>query len=81
MMSDPALGIYASEVMKQQTMRGFEMYGKTTRRTQFLADMDQIIPWPQLAAAVQTVYPKISENGGRPPIALERKLRIYSPQL
>ena len=67
--------------MKQQTLAGFEKYGKTTRRAQFLADMDQIIPWPELAAAVQTVYPKISENGGRPPIPVERMLRIYFLQL
>ncbi len=25
--------------MKQQTLTGFEKYGKTTRRAQFLADM------------------------------------------
>src|SRR5258708_36410744 len=43
--------------------------------------MDKIIPWPELAAAVQRVYPKISETGGRPPIALERMLRIYFLQL
>ena len=67
--------------MKQQTLTSFEKFGKTTRRAQFLLDMDQIIPWPELAAAVQTVYPKISENGGRPPIPLERMLRIYFLQL
>src|SRR5258708_5385281 len=67
--------------MKQQTLTGFEKYGKTTRRAQFLADMDKIIPWPELAAAVQSAYPKVSENGGRPPIALERMLRIYFLQL
>lgn len=67
--------------MKQQTLSGFEKYGKTTRRAQFLADMDRIIPWPEMTAAVQTVYPKISENGGRPPIPLERMLRIYFLQL
>ena len=39
--------------MKQQTLTGFEKYGKTTRRAQFLADMNQIIAWPELAAAVQ----------------------------
>jgi len=33
--------------MQQQTLSGFEKYGKTTRRAQFLADMDQIIPWPE----------------------------------
>ena len=67
--------------MKQHTLTGFEKYGKTTRRAQFLADMDRIIPWSQMTAAVQTVYPKISENGGRPPIPLERMLRIYFLQL
>lgn len=50
--------------MKQQTLTGFEKYGKTARRAQFLADMDRIIPWPEMTAAVATVYPKISEQGG-----------------
>ena len=63
--------------MKQQTLTGFEKYAKTTRRAQFLADMDKIIPWSELAAAIEPAYPKISENGGRPPIPLERMLRIY----
>ncbi len=67
--------------MKQQTLSGFEKYGKTTRRAQFLAAMERIIPWPEMTAAVETVYPKISENGGRPPIPLERMLRIYFLQL
>jgi transposase, IS5 family len=67
--------------MKQHTLSGFEKYGKTTRRAQFLADMEQIIPWLDLTAAVRTVYPKVSENGGRPPIPLERMLRIYFLQL
>ena len=48
--------------MKQLTLTGIEKYSKTTRRAQLLADMDQIIPWPELAAAVQTVYPKISKE-------------------
>jgi IS5 family transposase len=43
--------------------------------------MDRIIPWPEMTAAVATVYPKISEQGGRPPIPLERMLRIYFLQL
>jgi transposase, IS5 family len=46
--------------MKQHMLSGIEKYGKTTRRAQFLADMERIIPWPELTAAVQTVYPKIS---------------------
>lgn len=67
--------------MKQQTLTGFEKYGKTTRRAKFLADMDRIIPWPEMTSPVATVYPKISEQGGRPPIPLERMLRIYFLQL
>lgn len=30
--------------MKQQTLAEFEKYGKTTRRAQFLAEMDQVVP-------------------------------------
>ncbi len=67
--------------MKPQTLSGFEKFGKTTRRAQFLSDMDRIIPWTELAAAVEKVYPKGSEAGGRPPIPLERMLRIYFLQL
>ena len=67
--------------MKQQTQSGFEKYVKTKRRARFLSDIDRIIPWPEMTAAVATVYPKISEQGGRPPIPLERMLRIYFLQL
>ena len=67
--------------MKQQTLAGFERYGKTTRRAQFLAEMDRIVPWAELAAVVEPVYPKVSELGGRPPIPLQRMLRIYFLQL
>ena len=38
--------------MKQQTLTGFEKYAKTTRRAQFLANMDRIVPWPAVTAAV-----------------------------
>ena len=67
--------------MKQQTLTGFEKFGKTTRRAQFLSDMDRILPWPELVAVVDPVYPKVSELGGRPPIPLERMLQIYFLQL
>jgi IS5 family transposase len=63
--------------MKQQTLAGFEKYGKTTRRAQFLVEMDRVVPWAQLAAVIEPVYPKAGPEGGRPPIALERMLRIY----
>lgn len=67
--------------MQQQTLSGFEKYGKTTRRAQFLAEMDQVVPWEELSAVIEPVYPKVSDAGGRPPIALERMLRIYFLQL
>lgn len=67
--------------MKQQTLTGFEKYGKTTRRARFLADMDRILPWAELTAVVEPVYPKVSEQGGRPPLPLERMLRVYFLQI
>lgn len=67
--------------MKQQTLGGFQKYAKTTRRAKFLAEMDRVVPWPQLTAAIEPVYPKGSPAGGRPPVQLERMLRIYFLQL
>jgi len=64
--------------MKQQTLAGFERYGKTTRRAQFLSEMEQVVPWEKLCALIEPVYPKGgSSEGGRPPVPLERMLRIY----
>ena len=54
---------------------GFERYGKTTRRAAFLADMERVVPWAQLCALIEPVYPKA--GNGRPPVGLERMLRIY----
>jgi IS5 family transposase len=67
--------------MKQQTLTGFEKHMKTTRRAQFLADMASIVPWQELQGVVDPVYPKVSELGGRPPIELQKMLRIYFLQL
>jgi IS5 family transposase len=52
-----------------------------TRRAQFLSEMDRFVPWTELTAVVETVYPKASEAGGRPPIPLKRMLRVYFLQL
>jgi transposase, IS5 family len=67
--------------MKQQTLTAFEQYGKPTRRAKFLADMERILPWAELLEVIEPFYPKVSETGGRPPIRLERMLRIYFLQL
>ena len=54
---------------------GFEKYIKTTRRAQFLAEMDRVVPWRELCARIEPVYPKAGD--GRPPIGVERMLRMY----
>jgi IS5 family transposase len=48
---------------------------KTTRRERFLARMETLIPWAQLLAVIEPFYPK--GQRGRPPIGLERMLRVY----
>lgn len=54
---------------------GFEKYTKTTRRAVFLAEMDCAVPWSELCALIDPVYPKAGD--GRPPIDLELMLRVY----
>jgi IS5 family transposase len=64
--------------MKQRTLamaNGFERYGKKTRRAEFLEEMELVVPWAELCALVEPVYPKA--GNGRPPVGLERMLRIY----
>ncbi|BDC45513.1 hypothetical protein PTKU15_88100 [Paraburkholderia terrae] len=54
-----------------------EITGKkrVTRRQRFLAEMEKIVPWHRLLSAIEPHYPKGMR--GRPPIGLERMLRIY----
>ena len=64
--------------MRQQTLaagNGFERYGKRTRRAEFLSEMERVVPWAELVALVKPHYPK--EGNGRPPVGVERMLRIY----
>lgn len=55
---------------------GFEKYRKQTKKEQFLAEMDNIIPWKDLTAAIEPYYPN-PEGAGRRPIGIERMLRIH----
>lgn len=68
--------------MKQRSlaMTGYFDKGKKTRREQFLAEMDQVVPWARLYALIEPHYPKGSPAGGRPPLPLERMFRIYCLQ-
>jgi len=56
-------------------MTGFERYTKKTRRAEFLEQMEQVVPWEKLCALIEPYYPKA--GGGRPPVGVERMLRIY----
>ena len=55
---------------------GFEVYRKPTRREKFLADMERVVPWAELCELIDPVYPR-PVGAGRPPVGLERMLRIY----
>src|SRR5260370_21618600 len=61
----------------QRTFAGlaWSQKGKVTRREQFLAEMDRVIPWKQLLAMIEPYYPKAGQ--GRQPLGLEKMLRIY----
>ena len=67
--------------MKQQTLAmaadqsGYEQYRKPTRRDEFLATMEVIVPWAALCEVIEPHYPKA--GNGRRPIGLERMLRIH----
>ena len=56
-----------------------EQYRKPTRRERFLEEMNRVVPWADLAAAIEPVYPK-AEGPGRPPVGVERMLRIHCLQ-
>ena len=62
---------------EQRTFAGiaWSRKGKVTRREQFLAEMDAVIPWDQLLALIEPYYPKAGR--GRQPLGLEKMLRIY----
>ena len=71
--------------MKQQTLAmaadqgaGFERYRRPTKREVFLQTMNEIVPWAQLCEVIAPHYPK--GDGGRPPIGLERMLRMHFVQ-
>jgi len=64
--------------MKQMTLaagRGFEKHMRPTRKAEFLARMEGLMPWPEFCALIEPHYPKA--GNGRPPVGLERMLRMY----
>jgi len=67
--------------MKQTSFSEAEFASKKklTRRERFLAEIETATPWPALVAALLPYYPK-GDGRGRPPMGLERMLRMYIAQ-
>ena len=64
--------------MKQLTLaatKGFEKHSRATRKAEFLARMEGLMPWAEFCALIEPHYPKA--GNGRPPVGLERMLRMY----
>jgi len=64
--------------VKQMTFagaKGFEVHGRATRKAEFLARMDALVPWGEFCALVEPHYPRA--GNGRPPVGVERMLRMY----
>jgi transposase, IS5 family len=57
---------------------GFELSPKTTRKRQFLDEMNQAVPWDDLVALIQPHAP--AGKTGRPPFAVATLLRIHFMQ-
>ncbi len=52
---------------------------RLTRRDRFLAEIEAVTPWTLLVAELEPFYPK-GKGRGRPPIGLEKMLRMYIAQ-
>lgn len=52
---------------------------KQTRRDRFLAQIEAVTPWEVLTQVIAPHYPS-SGGRGRPPVGLERMLRMYVAQ-
>lgn len=67
--------------MKQISFSDVEFAAKkkVTRRERFLMELDCLVPWQALLDLIDPYYPKSGERG-RPPIGLERMLRMYIAQ-
>ena len=57
---------------------GFVKHPKQTRKAQFLAEMDQVVPWPRLITLIEPYYPRPGQ--GRRPFPLVTMLRIHFMQ-
>jgi len=63
--------------MKQKSFAssGFELVTKSTRKREFLDEMNLVVPWTELVALIEPYAP--SGKTGRPPFAVATMLRIH----
>jgi IS5 family transposase len=68
---------WSLEMTEQRTFADAILSNKkrTTRREQFLTEMDAVIPWARVEALVEPHYPKAGR--GRRPLPMATMLRIY----
>jgi IS5 family transposase len=80
----PRCSIYAKDthllevvIMRRSTLSDIEygMRKRTTKRDEFLRIMEQSIPWDEWVAYILPYYPK--GKRGRPPMGVEKMLRMY----
>jgi transposase, IS5 family len=64
--------------MAADQQASFERFRRPTKRDVFLQTMEAIVPWSSLCEVIEPHYPKA--GGGRPPIGLERMLRMHFVQ-
>ncbi len=63
--------------MRQASFSDIEygMRKRTTKRDEFLKAMDEFIPWDEWVSLIEPYYP--SGRRGRPPLGIEKMLRMY----
>ncbi len=62
----------------KQTDLGLNLTTKRTRKREFLAEMERVVPWVALVALIAPYAPE--GKRGRPPFAVETMLRIHFMQ-
>jgi IS5 family transposase len=65
-------------MVTQQSFSDIEYTNKKrkTRKEIFLDRMEKLIPWSTLVSLIEPIYPKVGPKGGRPPIGIEKMLRM-----
>ena len=65
----------ASSAPMKQTSLDLNLSTRRTRKHEFLAQMQLVVPWAALVELIAPYYPE--GKNGRPPFALETMLRVH----